>query len=167
MIEGKDILDACCGSRMFWFDKKRADVLYMDIRNGTHVEYTHENGTVSEWNILPDIQGDFRKMPFDNESFSMVVFDPPHTVYGNPDSFINAKYGLLDKKSWKEDLRKGFTECMRVLKDGGFLIFKWSECNIRISELKGIFPNRPMFGQKTNAKTMWLVFRKDRERGIA
>lgn len=28
----KKILDACCGSRMFWFDKENADVEFMDIR---------------------------------------------------------------------------------------------------------------------------------------
>ena len=26
------ILDACCGSRMFWFDKDHKDTLYMDKR---------------------------------------------------------------------------------------------------------------------------------------
>ena len=26
------ILDACCGSRMFWFDKEHKDTLYMDKR---------------------------------------------------------------------------------------------------------------------------------------
>lgn len=28
----KRILDACCGPRMFWFDKEHPDVLYQDIR---------------------------------------------------------------------------------------------------------------------------------------
>jgi|GEM_PF-4955529 len=32
MLEGKFILDACCGSRMFWFNKKHPNTLYMDIR---------------------------------------------------------------------------------------------------------------------------------------
>lgn len=26
------ILDACCGSKMFWFDKENPNVTYMDIR---------------------------------------------------------------------------------------------------------------------------------------
>ena len=26
------ILDACCGSKMFWFDKNNQDTTYMDIR---------------------------------------------------------------------------------------------------------------------------------------
>lgn len=35
-MKHKLILDACCGSRMFWFDKNRADTVYMDIRDESH-----------------------------------------------------------------------------------------------------------------------------------
>jgi hypothetical protein len=28
----KTILDVCCGSRMFWFDKQNENTVYMDIR---------------------------------------------------------------------------------------------------------------------------------------
>ena len=28
----KRILDVCCGSRMFWFDKKKSDVIFKDNR---------------------------------------------------------------------------------------------------------------------------------------
>ena len=28
----KAVLDACCGSRMFWFDKSHPSVVYMDNR---------------------------------------------------------------------------------------------------------------------------------------
>lgn len=33
----KKILDACCGSRMFWFDKENPKVLYMDKRHQTYM----------------------------------------------------------------------------------------------------------------------------------
>lgn len=29
----KRILDACCGSKMFWFDKNNPDVEFCDIRS--------------------------------------------------------------------------------------------------------------------------------------
>jgi DNA segregation ATPase FtsK/SpoIIIE-like protein len=32
-IGTKTILDVCCGSRMFWFNKKHPDALYLDIRD--------------------------------------------------------------------------------------------------------------------------------------
>ena len=28
----KRIIDVCCGSKMFWFDKENEDVLFMDNR---------------------------------------------------------------------------------------------------------------------------------------
>ena len=28
----KRVLDVCCGSRMFWFDKQNKDVLFVDKR---------------------------------------------------------------------------------------------------------------------------------------
>lgn len=67
------ILDACCGSRMFWFDKHNPYTTYMDIRK----EYEKlPTGHVIDVN--PDIIGDFRDMPFDDNEFDLVVFDPPH-----------------------------------------------------------------------------------------
>ena len=32
MTEEIKILDACCGSRMFWFDKNESHTTFMDIR---------------------------------------------------------------------------------------------------------------------------------------
>lgn len=69
----KRILDACCGSRMCWFDKNNPEALFMDIRQETT---TLCDGRTLE--VRPDVVGDFRKMPFDNESFHIVLFDPPH-----------------------------------------------------------------------------------------
>lgn len=31
----KPVLDACCGSRMFWFDRHHPDVVFMDRRGKT------------------------------------------------------------------------------------------------------------------------------------
>lgn len=42
----KIILDACCGSRMFWFDKKNPYVLFQDIRDA---EYVNHNFTDAEF----------------------------------------------------------------------------------------------------------------------
>ncbi|MBN6210625.1 hypothetical protein JYK21_29540 [Ralstonia pickettii] len=67
------ILDPCCGSRMFWFDPKNQGVLFGDIRDEEHMLC---DGRVL--NVKPDVNVDFRAMPFADESFRLVVFDPPH-----------------------------------------------------------------------------------------
>ncbi|EPM6884822.1 SAM-dependent methyltransferase, partial [Staphylococcus pseudintermedius] len=71
----KRILDACCGSRMFWFDKNNRNTVFMDNRQ---LQTNLCDGRKLEVN--PDIVADFRNMPFDDESFYMVVFDPPHLI---------------------------------------------------------------------------------------
>lgn len=71
----KKILDACCGSRMFWFDRKNPDTIFMDSR-ALETELCDGRKLV----IKPDVIGDFRDMPFADESFRMVVFDPPHLI---------------------------------------------------------------------------------------
>ena len=70
------------------------------------------------------IVADFRDMPFDDETFNLVVFDPPHLLWAGQKSFMRAQYGQLDLLTWRLDLQQGFEECFRVLKTGGTLIFK-------------------------------------------
>ena len=62
----KAILDACCGSRMFWFDRRHPDVVFMDRREETH---TLCDGRTLE--IKPDVVGDFRAMPFSDGAFRL------------------------------------------------------------------------------------------------
>lgn len=60
------ILDACCGSKMFWFDKNEPHTTFMDIRK----EKFEIHG--KKVNVQPDIIGDFRNMPFDDNTFNLV-----------------------------------------------------------------------------------------------
>ena len=108
--------------------------------------------------IKPDIVGDFRNIPFDDNSFYMVIFDPPHLLKAGDDSWLAKKYGKLTD-TWREDLKQGFSECMRVLKPYGTLIFKWNEEQIKLSEISKLFPCEPVLGNKRN-KTHWIVFMK-------
>lgn len=103
--------------------------------------------------------GDFRNMPFDDDSFYMVVFDPPHLIRGGDNSWLVKKYGRLDKDNWMQDLQLGFDECMRVLKPNGTLIFKWNEEQIKLNDILKNIDYQPLFGNK-RSKTHWLVFMK-------
>lgn len=66
------ILDACCGSKMFWFDKDNEYTTYMDIREETFEIYR------KKVNVKPDVIADFRDMPFGDNTYDLIVFDPPH-----------------------------------------------------------------------------------------
>ena len=147
------ILDACCGSRMFYFDKENPDVLFADNRE---LETTLCDGR--QLLVKPDMQMDFRNMPFEDGSFKIVVFDPPHLLHAGSESWLVKKYGKLPE-DWEEYLRQGFQECMRVLEEDGVLIFKWSEGDIPVSKVLRLFDHKPLLGDK-RGKTRWMVFLK-------
>ncbi|MDT2635566.1 class I SAM-dependent methyltransferase [Enterococcus dongliensis] len=147
------VLDACCGSRMFWFDKENPDVTFMDCR-----QYYEELPTGHVINVDPDVVADFRDMPFEDNEFDLVVFDPPHLRHVGENSWLAKKYGKLDEL-WPEDIRQGFAECMRVLRPSGTLIFKWNEEQIPLSDVLEAIGEQPLFGNK-RSKTHWLVFMK-------
>jgi len=149
----KRILDATCGSRMIWFDKQNPDTVYMDNRQLTTILC---DGRIL--NIHPDVIADFRDMPFEDNTFYLVVFDPPHLRVAGEKSWLAKKYGILSD-NWQEDIRKGFRECMRVLKKNGVLIFKWNEEQIKLKEILKVIDYKPLFGNR-RSKTHWLVFMK-------
>lgn len=152
----KIILDACCGSRMFHFDKKNPNVLFADNRD---FEETLCDGRLLK--VKPDVIHDFTDMPYPDKSFKCVIFDPPHLVRGGNKSWIIKKYGRLDD-NWRTQIKKGFEECMRVLDNGGTLIFKWAETQINVKEILSVIGANPIIGHKSGRlnKTHWMLFVK-------
>lgn len=154
----KFILDATAGKRMIWQNKQHPNCIYLDERK----------------EVNPDIIGDFRDLKeFKDESFNLIVFDPPHHTQElpsekrRPNRFTKCYGNPLNPETWAYDIEKGITECLRVLKPYGVLVFKWTTINIKIKTLKHVFPIKPLFGQRvTNGKlknktqTWWFIFMK-------
>ena len=159
----KDILDPCCGSRMMWFDKNHPGVVFGDQRSETITvkDTTHREDGTRTLQIAPDQIMDFRALPYASGTFRLVAFDPPHLVRAGPKSWLAAKYGKLGT-DWRQDLRQGFAECFRVLMDGGVLVFKWNETQVKVTDVLALTPERPLFGQVSGRASMthWLVFMK-------
>ncbi len=151
------ILDVCCGSKMFWYDKEEPHTTYMDIRD--EVLTYADRDVVREVKINPDLVSDFRDIPFADDSFDLVVFDPPHLIHVGDNSWLVKKYGKLDKNTWPQDLKLGFDECMRVLKPNGTMLFKWNEEQIKTKDVFEVFGQQPILGDK-RSKTRWSVFIK-------
>ena len=99
-------------------------------------------------------------MDLPDNSFSLVVFDPPHLKCGRKSYFAQI-YGSLED-TWAEDLRQGFSECFRVLKPDGVLVFKWNETDVPLKEVLALTPEQPLFGHRSGkaAKTHWVAFMK-------
>lgn len=156
------VLDACCGSRMFWFDKDDERATFVDKRRERHtLKDSSSKGGSRELIIDPDHLADFTALPFDDESFALVVFDPPHYERNGASGWIAKKYGTLEG-DWREMLREGFAECFRVLKPEGTLVFKWCDTEIPVSQILALTPERPLFGHKSGKqqRTHWITFLK-------
>jgi hypothetical protein len=158
-MKDKFILDACCGSRCFWLDKHHPNVVYIDKR-------IEEKGFIwSRGNreIKPDIVMDNRDLKFPDKSFKLIVFDPPHLISkGFNNSMMGKTYGTLDDNTWKDDIKRAFDECWRVLDDYGVLIFKWNEQSISKKEVLEVIGKPYLFGHPVGSKvnTIWFCFMK-------
>jgi len=153
------VLDACCSARMMWFDKKDSRALFFDKRCEDFG--MQKNGRVLI--VEPDVQGCFTEMPFPDETFNLVVFDPPHIkgTEGRIKSVMGRQYGLLFP-GWEDVIAGGFSECFRVLKENGVLIFKWCEVEIPLSNVLSLTTQKPLFGNRSGKamNTHWVTFIK-------
>jgi hypothetical protein len=71
------------------------------------------------------------------------------------------KYGIL-KRSWREDIKNGFNECFRVLKESGSLIFKWNETQIKTNDIIKLSGRTPLLGHRSGKRmnTHFIIFVK-------
>lgn len=70
----KPILDACCGSRMFHFDKQNPHVLFAD--NRTLKTEFKDGDKLRKLEVKPDIIHDFTDMPYNNNPYQCVRMKP-------------------------------------------------------------------------------------------
>jgi len=144
-----------------WFDKDDERAVFLDRRRERHAMNRPKRGTVEWTETDPDILGDFTDLPFDDEIFWHVVFDPPHFERSGKIGYLAMKYGWLDG-DWRKMLAAGFVEGFRVLKPGGTLIFKWTATENPVSEILKLTPMLPLYGHKSGkqAQTHWIAFLK-------
>jgi len=96
------------------------------------------------------------------EDETHVLCNEPHLLNLSEKSWMRKKYGVLDKDTWRDDLRKGFGECFRVLKTNGTLIFKWNEHSIPLKSILELTDQVPVLGHPSGKRmnTHWVLFIK-------
>lgn len=159
-MKDKFILDACCGPRLMWINKKHPNAIYIDVRR-------EKKGFLPirpNREINPDIIMDFRDLKFKDKSFKLIVWDPPHLLGKNYKSVITKNYGFLLKDSFDDDFKRGFRELWRCLEDYGTLIFKFNDYHIPFKRVLKLFPISPLFAntisRNKDSKTKWFCFMK-------
>lgn len=167
MKNEKIILDACCGPRYMWFNKRQKNTLYIDIRDeDVKKKLNKRKGRLVK--VHPDMVMDNKALKFQDNTFNLVVMDPPHIKSKKLNSSNMTKcYGALCPETWQTDLKQGLSECMRVLKPRGIFIFKWNNCSIKFNDIIKLFPYNPLFYNVTSGKTgveksrtAWFCFMK-------
>lgn len=148
------ILDACCGGKMFWYEK---DLDFVDFQDNRELQTELCDGR--KFSVKPDFIGDVTKMDMPDEEYDIVVFDPPHMIRAGKTSWLNIKYGKLPE-NWETFFKNAFSEIFRVLKENGVLIFKWNETQLKFGEVIKHSPYRPMLGDQ-RGQTRWTVFVKN------
>ena len=145
-----------------WFDPKDDRAVFVDRRRETvKGEWGSGSKGRRDLHINPDVLADFTSLLFPNESFLLVVLDPPHIRRMEMLGKVSQTFGVLTP-GWEKMLLAGFSECFRVLKPGGTLIFKWCEAEIPLALVLALTPEKPLFGHRSGkkAQTHWCAFLK-------
>ena len=159
------VLDATTGGKHIWHgDMKDAQrVVFMDRRAVPPGSIEQQKN----WSVTPDVQADFRELPFKSETFDLICFDPPHRVTDGgmetSSGIIEQKYGALSAQTWQSDITDGFEELWRVLRPGGVLTLKWNDATKRSNNVLEQLPETPLYGtnsDKGQTETNWWVFHK-------
>lgn len=83
------ILDACCGGKMFWYEKDLDFVTFQDVRAGVK-EYSGGR----KIRIEPNHVGNVTDMDFEDETFDLVIFRS--TAYDPRRKNILAEYKIRE-----------------------------------------------------------------------
>ena len=108
---------------MFWFNRRHPDVVFMDRREESH---TLCDGRALE--IKPDVVGDFRKMPFSDGAFRLVVFDPPHLIHAGESSWLAKKYGKLNGETVSANVSEYWNRAAFLCSSGARIRFQPQKC---------------------------------------
>lgn len=145
------------------FDYPQIELASVEVDVPMYAKTDNKLDNMQQGHVKPDMLMDYRDLPFPDGTFRMVVLDPPHLRNAGETSYMAQKYGCLDQETWKADLKTMFSECFRVLKEHGVLIFKWNETQIPVSQILKLTAHKPLFGNKqpNRTGTHWIVFMKE------
>lgn len=106
------VLDPTFGLGTFWRDWRPADLVACDL-----------NPAKSPLGVSVD----FTALPWEDEAFDAVVFDPPYKLSGTATASVDDRYGVdgyMPIADRHQLILVGLAECIRVLRVGGRLLVK-------------------------------------------
>ena len=164
------ILDATSSFRRMWLDKEQPWTAFMDVRSNSQLmndwkECMIQKGRGTDIGFSKiTIQADFSHLPFKDNYFSHINFDPPQLIHLGKTSIYYKQYGALEADTWRSVLGQAAKELWRVLAVNGTLNVKWSDRDISDEDVLKLFPVEPLYGQTgahgASSKTSWYSFMK-------
>ena len=91
-MKTKAILDPCCGAKMFYMDRNDSRVDFCDIR-----ELNTNLCDGRKLIVEPDYIADVTDLPQEDETYYLVVFDPPHLNTIGETSWMCKNMGVYRK----------------------------------------------------------------------
>jgi len=136
------MLDATAGNRMLWSHKTPPNTIFLDKETGLRVP--------------PDVFGCWERLPFRDDIFDSILFDPPHYAGFGPKSRHanpagNSWFGMFGtKKKLVRAMANGIQEFLRVGKNTCRLCFKWCDTRIEYTE-----STTGRWRRRTEAPLLW------------
>lgn len=145
------ILDLTSGNRGIWFDKNYRDACFIDIRPETNPTHVADSGA----------------LPFDDNDFDLVVFDPPH-VNSGANSNTTKCYGHHTAAQVRTFVAAAAKEAHRVTCPDALMAFKWNDHDQKLDIVLCLMAPwwEPLFGAKTASRTkhssttQWVMLRR-------
>lgn len=169
-LENPIILDATSSFRRMWLNKENPNTAFIDIRSNKKLMQDWKACMVQkgrDTNIgftKLTIQADFSHLPFKDNTFIHINFDPPQLIHLGRTSIYYKQYGALEANNWQATLKQAAKELWRVLAPFGTLNVKWNDRDISDEDVLKLFPERALYGQTgahgTSSKTSWFTFVK-------
>lgn len=143
------ILDLTAGKRAIWFNKNHPLATYVDIRP----------------EVKPDIVANLCELKdFADNTFDLVVFDPPHLNTGKNSIFAKS-YGHFTTEQILKIICGAAKEAHRVTISNALMALKWNDHDIKLQRVFNLMPQwEPLFGHLTKdgpgSKTYWAMLRR-------
>lgn len=137
------------GKRAIWHNKHHPLATYVDSR----------------FDMNPDVVCDTRSMPFEKNSYDLIVFDPPHMNCG-PTSDMSKRYGHFTTEQIRSIISGSAKEAHRVGKRSALMAFKWNSHDQSLTKVLDLMSAywEPLFGHMTkngpHSQTYWVMLKR-------
>lgn len=131
-------MDLTAGKRATWWVKAYEHAVFVDIRES----------------VRPDVVANSCCLPFRNDTFDLVSFDPPHVNVG-ANSNMTKDYGHHTIQQIRSFILGAAREANRVAKKDAVMAFKWNDHDQGFKAILSLMAPHwePLFGAKVSVRT--------------